>query len=212
MMVVLGSRDQSSETTTISMMPPNLWLTYDLKSLTKCDFYIGGNHIRVHYLVKDSCRSWAKFSKIRISMSNFSDLVHTGQTREFCFMISTLRVRALLKIFFLVKMNFLKTHFIDVMMHKLRGSHGLNMVLHLRELDDWIIQSDSRYMRLILILKIEKNGIKKNVLFVKCSLISLFALIATCRLSEMFSTCSSVSPILVRSADTLVQIRLARTR
>ena len=33
-------------------------------------------------------------------------------------------------------LNFIKTHFIDVMMHKLRGFHGLNLDLHLRQLDD----------------------------------------------------------------------------
>ena len=43
------------------------------------------------------------------------------------------------------KLNFIKTHFIDVMMHKLRGFHGLDLDLHLRQLDDWILQSDSRY-------------------------------------------------------------------
>ena len=30
------------------------------------------------FFVKDSCRSWAKISKIRISLSNFSGLVHIG--------------------------------------------------------------------------------------------------------------------------------------
>ena len=33
------------------------------------------------------------------------------------------------------KLNLKKTHFIDVMMHKLRGFHNLD--LRLRQLDDW---------------------------------------------------------------------------
>ena len=45
------------------------------------------------------------------------------------------RVLNLVQLIFF-KLNFIKTHFIDVMMHKLRGFHGLNLDLHLRQLDD----------------------------------------------------------------------------
>ena len=60
------------------------------------------------------------------------------------------------------ELNSVKTHFIDVMMHKLRGFHGLNLDLHLRQLDDWILQSDSRYLRPFLILQIEKSVFWQN--------------------------------------------------